>query len=67
MERKEKKSLVEYHARHNAALPILYCLENDLESNVAWLTSTELEIVLKWKGIAVSKMGNVANRCVLYQ
>jgi hypothetical protein len=34
---------------------------------VARLTGKELEVLLRWKGVPVSKMGNVANRWVLYQ
>jgi len=64
---KETKSRVEYHARGKAPLQILDRLENDLESNVAGLTRKELEILLKLKGVAVPKKGNVANRRVLFQ
>ena len=32
-----------------------------------WLTGKELEVLLRWKGVPVSEMGNVANRRVLYQ
>ena len=35
------------------------CLKNDLEINTARLTSKELEILVKLKGIAVSKMRNM--------
>ena len=31
------------------------------------LTGKELELLLRWRGVPVSKMGNVANRRVLYQ
>ena len=31
------------------------------------LCNKELEVLLKWKGIAVSKMGNMANKQELYQ
>jgi hypothetical protein len=62
---KEKKSRVEYHARREAALPIVDRLENELENNVVRLTSKELEVLLRWKGVPVSWMGNVANRRVL--
>ena len=44
---KEKKSRVKFHARCKAALPILDCLKNDLDSYAALLTSKELEILLK--------------------
>ncbi len=64
---KEKKNQVEYHARQEAALPIVNRLRNVLENNVAWLTTNKLEVLLRWKGVPVSKMGNVANRHVLYQ
>ncbi len=64
---KDRKWRLEYHARHEAALPVLNRLENELENVVAWLTGKELEVLLRWKGVPVSKMGNVANRRVLYQ
>jgi hypothetical protein len=64
---KEKKSWVEHHIRQEAALPIVDRLENKLETNVAQLTSNKLEVLLWWKGVPVSRMGNVANRQVLYQ
>jgi hypothetical protein len=64
---KDRKRRLEYHARREAALPILDRPENELENVVAWLTGKELEVLLHWKGVPVSKMGNVANRRVLYQ
>ena len=64
---KEKKSWVEYHARRKAALPIVDRLKHELDNNVGRLTSKELEVLLWWKGVATSKMGNVANRQLLYQ
>jgi hypothetical protein len=64
---KDRKQHLEYHARHEAALSVLDCLKNKLENVVARLTGKELEVLLRWKGVPVSKMGNVANRRVLYQ
>ena len=64
---KEKKRRVEFHARREAALPIVNRLELELENDVGRLTSKELEVLLRWKGVAASKMGNVANRRLLYQ
>ena len=64
---KEKKSWVEYHARREAALPIVDRLEHELDNNIEQLTSKELEVLLWWKGVAASKMGKVANRRLLYQ
>ncbi len=64
---KEKKSRLEYHARHEAALPIVDRLEHELDNDVERLTSKELEVLLWWKGVAMSKMGNVANRRLLSQ
>ena len=52
--------------RREAALPMLDRLENVLENAVTRLTGKELEVLLRWKGVPVSKMGNVANRRVLY-
>ncbi len=66
--KKDKKGRVDYHHRHEAALPILNRLENELENNLGRrLTSKELEALLRWKGVSVSKMGNVVNRRILYQ
>jgi hypothetical protein len=59
---KDKKLRLEYRARREAALPVLDRLENVLENAVTRLTGKELEVLLRWKGVPVSKMGNVANR-----
>jgi hypothetical protein len=64
---KDKKSWVEYHARHEAALLIVDRLENELENDVGRLKSKELEVLLRWKGVPVLTMGNVANRRIFYQ
>jgi len=64
---KDKKSRVEYHARREAALPIVDRLKNELENDVGRLKSKELGVLLRWKGEPMSTMGNVANRCILYQ
>jgi hypothetical protein len=64
---KDKKSWVEYHARREAALLIVNRLENELENNVGRLKIKELEVLLRWKGVPVSTMGNVRNRRILYQ
>jgi hypothetical protein len=64
---KDKKSRAEYHARCEAALPIVDRLKNELENDVGRLKSKELEVLLWWKGAPVSTMGNIANRCILYQ
>jgi hypothetical protein len=64
---KDKKSRVEYHARREAALLIVDRLENELENNVGRLKSKELEVLLRWKGVPVLTMGNIATRCILYQ
>ena len=42
---KDKNSWVEYHARHEAALPIVDLLKNELENNVGRLKSKELEVL----------------------
>jgi hypothetical protein len=62
-----KKSWVEYHLRHKAALPIFEHLVNELENNVGWQKHKEVETLLRWKDVPVSKMGNIANSCILYQ
>ncbi len=62
-----KMSQVEYHLRCEAALPTLEYLVNELKNHVRQQTSKELEMLLQWKGVPVSKMGNVVNRCIMYQ
>ncbi len=64
---KDKKSWVEYHTRREVALLIVDRLENELENDVGRLKSKELEVLLRWKGVPVSTMGNIANRRILYQ
>jgi hypothetical protein len=60
---KDKKN----HARREATLPIVDHLKNELKNDVGRLKSKELEVLLRWKGVLVSTMGNVANRRILYQ
>jgi hypothetical protein len=64
---KDRKRRLEYHARWEATLPILDCLEHELENVIARLIGKELEVLLRWKGVPVLKMRNVANIFVLYQ
>ena len=64
---KDKKRSLEYHGRREATLPILDRLKNVLENAVKRLPGKELEVLLRWKGVPVSKMGNVVNRRVLCQ
>jgi len=59
---KDKKSQVEYHARHDAALPIVDRLKNELENNVGWLKSKELEVLLRWKGEGCARVDD-GERC----
>jgi hypothetical protein len=66
-EEKEKKRRLEFSARREAALPILDRLKNVLGNAVTRLTGKELEVLLRWKGVPVSKMGNVANRRTMFQ
>ncbi len=58
---KDKKRRLEYRTRRAAARPVLNRLENVLENAVTWLTGKEeLEVLIRWKGVPVLKMGNVA-------
>jgi hypothetical protein len=59
--------IIPYHCRCEVALLILDRLENELENNVGQLTRKELEALLQWKGVSVSKMGNVSSTRILYQ
>ena len=58
---KDKKRCLEYRARREAAFPVLDRLTKVLENAVTRLTGKELEVLLRWKGVPVLKMGNVAN------
>ena len=64
---KEKKNLLEKQSCHGAALPVLNRLKNELNGNINSLLNSELEKLLRWKGIPVSKMGKHAKRKVLYK
>jgi hypothetical protein len=64
---KEKKNLLEKQSSHGAALPVLNRLKNELNGNINSLSNSELEKLLWWKGIPVSKMGKHAERKVLYK
>ena len=65
--KKIKKVRVVFHTWHKAALIILNRLDHESDGNVARLTNKELEVLLRWKGIPVSKMGNMASKRALYQ
>ena len=64
---KEKKSRTEGNARRDAALIVLDRLVNHLNGNVGALLSKELETLLKWKGVQVSKMGDKTVKRALYK
>ena len=42
-------------------------LDHKLDSNIKRLTNKDLEVLLRWKGVLPSKMGNRANKRALYQ
>jgi hypothetical protein len=64
---KDTKVRVEFHTRRNAALIILDRLDHESDGNMERLTNKELEVLLRWKGISETKMGNMASKRVLYQ
>jgi len=64
---KGKNRRVEFHARRNATLVVLDRLDHKLDGNVKRLTNKDLEVLLRWKGVLPSKMGNMANKRALYQ
>ncbi len=64
---KGKKVRIEFHARRDAALVVLNRLDHELDGNMERLTNKDLEVLLRWKGVLPSKMGNMANRRALYQ
>jgi hypothetical protein len=64
---KEKKSWFERHARRDTALNVLDRLKYELGGGISGLSGAELTVLLRWKGILVTKMGTVANKRALYQ
>jgi len=64
---KEKKLRTEYHLKLAAAQPILERLENVLSNNTDRLNGGDLAVLLKWKGIAASKMGNLDAKRRMYR
>ena len=42
-------------------------LNHELNGNVERLTNKDLEVLLRWKGVLSSKMGNMAKKRALYQ
>ena len=64
----EKKVCIEFHTRPDADLIILNRLDHESDhGNVVRLTNKELEVLLRWKDVPVSKMGNMASRRAPYQ
>ena len=55
-EMEKDKVRVEFHMRRDTALIILDRLDHKSDGNVARLTNKELEVLLRWKGVPVSKM-----------
>ncbi len=53
--------------QHNTPLVVLIRLHHEWDGNVESLSNKELEVLLRWKGVPVFKMGNMASRRVLYQ
>ena len=64
---KGKKVHIEFHARRDAALVVLDRLDHQLDGNAERLTNKDLVVLLRWKGVLPSKMGNMANKRALYQ
>ena len=64
---KGKKVRIQFHTRRNTALVVLDRLDLELDGNIKRLTNKDLEVLLRWKGLLPSKMGNMANRTALYQ
>ena len=64
---KGKKVRIQFHTRRNTALVVLDRLDHELDGNIKRLTNKDLEVLLRWKGLLPSKMGNMANRTALYQ
>ncbi len=64
---REKKSRTVYHVRRDAAIPIFDHNEYELEGNHTKLCGKELEVLLKWKGVAASKMKTILDKRTLFQ
>ena len=55
---KEKESWLKMNKRGDAAFLILNCLDNQLGRNVDALKGNNLTMLLHWKGVKTSNMGN---------
>jgi len=64
---KERKQRKEFHERHEAALIVLDHLEHELDGNVDQLCDGNLKTLLRWKGVPILKMGNMATKRVHYK
>ena len=64
---KGKKVRIEFQARRDAALIVLDRLNHELDGNVEKLTNKDLKVLLWWKSVLPSKMGNMAKKRALYQ
>jgi hypothetical protein len=64
---KERKQRKEFHERREAALIVLDRLEYKLDGNVNQLCDGDLKMLLRWKGVPISKMGNMATKRVHYK
>jgi hypothetical protein len=67
--KKDTNVRIEFHTRRDAALIIILDrLDHESDGIVAGLTNKELGVLLRlrWKGVTVSKMGNMVSKRALY-
>jgi hypothetical protein len=64
---KDKKVRVDFHTRRGPTLINLDRLDHKSDSNVVRLVNKEMEVLLRWKGVPLSKMDNMASKRALYQ
>ncbi len=64
---RERKSMIEFTERHEAALVVLNHLKHELCSEVDKLCDNDMKTLFRWKGVPASKKGLVLNKWEIYK
>ena len=64
---RERKSMIEFTERHEAALVVLNHLKHELCSEVDKLCDNDMKTLFRWKGVPASKKGLALNKWEIYK